>query len=377
MKEEIKQLETLQESVLSTWKLLDIDTQITELHALETEMQVGDFWSDQENAKQVSQRHEELRSEIAIWSKMKSEVEELIALCHDLEISPDEEMKLEIQKKIIELEKEFEKLEFYLLLGGKHDKGNAIVAIHAGSGGTEAQDWAEMLSRMLLRYIETKHWKVVMIDETAGQEAGIKSMIFRVEGRYAYGHLKSEHGTHRLVRISPFDAESMRHTSFALIEVVPEIANEEDFEIDQKDLRIDTFMSGGKGGQSVNTTYSAVRIVHLPTGTTVQCQNERSQLQNKETAMRVLKSKLQTLKEEEEEKERLALRGEYKSAEWGNQIRSYVLQPYKMVKDIRTRYESKDPDAVLAGELDGFIEAYLRWVKAGRPDMKKVEEKDE
>ncbi len=377
MKEEIKQLELLRERVLSTWKLLDIDTQITELHALETEMQAGDFWSDQENAKKVSQRHEELRNEIATWSRMKEEIGELISLSHDLETSPDEEMKSEVQKKIGELDQEFEKLEFYLLLSGKHDKGNAIVAIHAGSGGTEAQDWAEMLSRMVLRYVEQKGWRTTILDESRAQEAGIKSLVFRVEGRYAYGHLKSEHGTHRLVRISPFDAESMRHTSFALIEVVPEIENDADFEIDPKELRIDTFMSGGKGGQSVNTTYSAVRIVHVPTGVTVQCQNERSQLQNKETALKILKSKLQKMKDEEEEKERLELRGEYKSAEWGNQIRSYVLHPYKMVKDIRTRHETKDPDRVLNGNIDDFVEAYLRWVKAGRPDMKKAGEGDE
>jgi peptide chain release factor 2 len=254
-------------------------------------------------------------------------------------------------------------LEFYLLLDGKHDKSSAIVAVHAGSGGTEAQDWAEMLLRMVMRYSEKKDWNVILLDESRGQEAGIKSATLRVDGRYAYGHLKSEHGTHRLVRISPFDAEKMRHTSFALIEVIPEIETDDDIEIDPKDLRIDTFMSSGKGGQSVNTTYSAVRIVHIPTGTTVQCQNERSQLQNKETALRILKSKLQALKEEQEEKERQELRGEYKSAEWGNQIRSYVLHPYKMVKDLRTRYEESDPDNVLDGNLDGFVEAYLKWIK--------------
>lgn len=202
-----------------------------------------------------------------------------------------------------------------------------------------------------------------MIDESRGAETGMKSATFRVVGRYAYGHLKSEHGTHRLVRISPFDAEKMRHTSFAQIEVIPEMEVSDVVAINPNDLRIDTFMSGGKGGQSVNTTYSAVRIVHIPTGITVQCQNERSQLQNKETALRILQSKLQKLQEEQEEKERLELRGEYKSAEWGNQIRSYVLQPYKLVKDVRTKYESTDPDTVLDGALDPFVEAYLKWIK--------------
>ena len=204
------------------------------------------------------------------------------------------------------------------------------------------------------------------MDESRGQEAGIKSLTFRVEGRYAFGHLKSEHGTHRLVRISPFDAEKMRHTSFALIEVIPEVEHDDELGIDQKDLRIDTFMSGGKGGQGVNTTYSAVRIVHIPTGVTVQCQNERSQLQNKESAMRVLMSKLEKIREEEHAEEIKELRGEYKSAEWGNQIRNYVLHPYKMVKDVRTKHEVKsqdDVEGVLDGDLDSFIESYLRWIK--------------
>ena len=363
MKDEIKQLEQLKENIQSTWTLLDIDIQITEMSVLEKEMQDPEFWDDQENAKSVSQKHEELRKEIETWTRMRDEVGELLSLSHDLEKTPDEEMKIEIDNKIKDLNKQFEDLEFYLLLDGKHDKKNAIVAVHSGSGGTEAQDWAEMLLRMLLRYTEKKNWKTTILDESRGSEAGIKSTVFRVEGRYAYGHLKSEHGTHRLVRISPFDAEKMRHTSFALIEVIPEMEDSVDLEIDPKDLRIDTFMSSGKGGQSVNTTYSAVRIVHIPTNTTVQCQNERSQIQNKETALRILKSKLQSLKEEKEEKERLELRGEYKSAEWGNQIRSYVLHPYKMVKDLRTRYEVTDPDEVLDGELSGFIESYLKWLK--------------
>jgi peptide chain release factor 2 len=223
-----------------------------------------------------------------------------------------------------------------------------------------------MLMRMFFRYAENKGWYVRLLDESRGGEAGIKSATFEITGRYAYGHLKSEHGVHRLVRQSPFNSDALRQTSFALVEVVPEIDESIDIEIDPKDLRIDTFMSGGKGGQSVNTTYSAVRIVHIPTKITVTCQNERSQTQNRETAMKILKSKLLKLKEEELQKEKLKLRGEYQSAEWGSQIRSYVIHPYHMVKDHRTGVETADTDAVLGGDLDRFVEGYLRAQAEGR-----------
>ena len=259
------------------------------------------------------------------------------------------------------MEKKYLDLEFDLLFSDAHDAKNAIVSVHAGAGGTDAQDWAEMLMRMLIRYAEKKGWNVRLADESRGGEAGIKSATFFVTGRYAYGHLKGEAGVHRLVRQSPFNADALRQTSFALVEVIPEMDETVNIEIDPKDLRIDTFMSGGKGGQSVNTTYSAVRIVHLPTKITVSCQNERSQTQNRETAMKILKSKLMKLKEEELQKEKQKLRGEFQSAEWGNQIRSYVLHPYKMVKDHRTDVETSDPEKVLNGELDQFVEGYLRW----------------
>ncbi len=363
MKEQLKQLKTLKEKVASTWELLGIDASASQVKELEKEMQGADFWADQEHATAVSKQHETLKNEIDTWTEMRGEIDELILLCGDLETNPDEDMYAELTKKVSDLQIQFEKLEFYLLLDGKHDRKNAIITFHAGSGGTEAQDWNEMLMRMILRYCEKKGWRTTLLDESRGSEAGIKSATLRVEGIWAYGHLKSEHGTHRLVRISPFDAEKMRHTSFALIEVIPEIEHEE-FTLDEKDLRIDTFMSSGKGGQSVNTTYSAVRIVHVPTGATVSCQNEKSQLQNKQTAMKILASRLQKLQEEKEEQERLKLRGEYKSPEWGSQIRSYVLHPYKMVKDVRTRFEVKDPGAVLDGDLDDFVEAYLKWLKS-------------
>ncbi|MEO6171911.1 MAG: peptide chain release factor-like protein, partial [Arenimonas sp.] len=231
----------------------------------------------------------------------------------------------------------------------------------------DAMDWASMLERMFFRFCEQRGWKTRVVDESKGQEAGVKSVTFEVEGHHAYGYLKSEHGVHRLVRISPFDAEKMRHTSFALVEVLPELNNVEEVKIDPKDLRIDTFLSSGHGGQSVQTTYSAVRVVHLPTKIMVSVQNERSQTQNKETAMKILKAKLHQIYLEEKAKEKADLRGEYHEAAWGNQIRSYVLQPYRLVKDHRTKHETSQVDDVLNGELLPFMEAFLRWVKAGRP----------
>lgn len=368
--EQIQQLKQMQKDIKSVWSMLDIDGMQVRIKAMEKEMQETSFWQDQENAKRVSKLHDEYVLETEKWQNLKKEVNELASLGKELKENPDESLEEDIVKRTRELQEEFRKLEFFVLFSSSHDKKNAIVSVHAGSGGTEAQDWAEMLLRMILRYCNKKGWTVSMMDESKGAEAGIKSATFRVEGRYAYGHLKSEHGTHRLVRISPFDAEKMRHTSFALVEVIPEIENHDEVKIDSNDLRIDTFMSGGHGGQSVNTTYSAVRIVHKPTGITVQCQNERSQQQNKESAMKYLLSKLQKLKEEEEQKLKQELRGEYKSAEWGNQIRSYVLHPYKMVKDLRSRYETTDPEAVLEGDLDGVVEAHLRWIKSGKPENK-------
>ncbi len=349
----------LKERIQRTTDLLRLDKLQEKKVQLEGEMNAPDFWSNQERAQAISQDYESIRSEIEKWTDLETKVNSLIELAE----SGDSSLEEEISKQTEELEKEFTSYEFYLFLNGPYDERSAIIALHAGTGGTEAQDWTEMLLRMYLRFAEKQSWKTRVIDESRGGEAGYKSVMVEIKGRYAYGYLKSEHGVHRLVRISPFDAEKMRHTSFALVEVMPELDESVEFNLDPKDLRIDTFMSGGKGGQSVNTTYSAVRIVHIPTGITVSCQNERSQQQNKETALKVLKAKLLRLQEEQQAKERQELRGEYKSAEWGNQIRSYVLHPYHLVKDHRTEYETSDPETVLDGDLKSFSEAYLKWLK--------------
>lgn len=335
----------------------ELDQAQGEVAQIEAEMSQPDFWSDQENAKKKSQRREELVSEIQQWQKLKEEVETL----KEMAAEGGEDLEAEYAR----LEKEFQALEFFILFSGAYDKSDCILAIHAGVGGTEAQDWAQMLLRMYLRFCERRGLSARLVDESRGGEAGIKSAVLEVSGRYAYGWLKSERGVHRLVRISPFDAEKMRHTSFALVEVLP-VLEDVAVTIDPKDLRIDTYLSSGHGGQSVQTTYSAVRIVHAPSGIVVTCQNERSQQQNKETAMKILRAKLHVLAEQAQEKELKKVRGEYKEAGWGNQIRSYVLHPYHMVKDLRTKFETSDTDAVLNGKLEEFVESYLRWSKTSK-----------
>lgn len=324
-----------------------------------------DFWADPEQGKERSQELTQLEQELGRWEGIERDARDAIDLAKVAEAEGDNSVRNDLKTRLDELERRFADLEFFLLFNDPHDSRNAIVAIHAGTGGTDAQDWAGMLLRMYLRFCERKGWRQRILDESRGQEAGIKSATFEVKGRYAYGHLKVEAGVHRLVRISPFDAEKMRHTSFALVEVLPELDEVEEVPIDEKDLRVDTFLSSGHGGQSVQTTYSAVRIVHLPTGITVTCQNERSQKQNRETAMKILRAKLHKINLDKQEDEKRKLRGEYRSAEWGNQIRSYVLQPYQMVKDHRTKFEASDVDRVLDGDLDAFIEASLRFSKQG------------
>jgi peptide chain release factor 2 len=370
----LKDIEILRERIMETWELLGIEREELRVKNLKNEMNKPGFWNNRELAVEISKEAEALESEINKWKELKKEIRELEELVAVAQKEPadakamagkgDEEFYEYAHKEYKELKKRYEELEFLVLFSGKYDKNNAIISIHAGTGGVEAQDWAEMLERMFLRFAERKGWKAALIDRNVGSEAGIKSAAYKIEGRWAYGYLKSESGVHRLVRISPFDAEQMRHTSFALVEVIPELPEAEEIEIKEEDLRIDTYRSSGAGGQHVNKTESAVRIVHKPTGITVACQTERSQHQNKETALKILKSKLFKLREEEKAREELKMRGEAQKAEWGKQIRSYVMQPYKMVKDHRTNYETQDVDAVLDGELEGFMESYLRRLKS-------------
>ncbi|MCK5459980.1 peptide chain release factor 2 [Candidatus Parcubacteria bacterium] len=356
----IKQLKSLLNKIKKTQKLLKIQDKKTELKVLEIEMSDAGFWQNQKNAKNVARAANDLREEIEKWAVIKKEVDDLLELAlSDGNGEFREQLKIEAKKK----EKKFSELEFYTLLSGKYDECGAIISIHSGTGGVDAQDWTEILLRMYLRFCDKKNWDADIIDKIQGNDAGIKSATVRIKGRYAFGYLKSETGVHRLVRISPFDAEAMRHTSFALIEVLPEIQKKNELKIKNDDLRIDTFKASGHGGQGVNTTDSAVRIFHKPTKTTVVCRNERSQLQNKETAMKILQAKLIALQEEKGEKERQKARGEIKRAEWGAQIRSYVMQPYKMVKDHRTKCETQEIDNVLDGEIDEFIEEYLKYLK--------------
>jgi len=317
-----------------------------------------EFWSDNQKASETMKELELLRIEVGEIENTEKRIEEISGLA---EIAENEKDAAEIEKEIGKIGEMMDKLEFKTLFNGPYDKNDAILSIHSGAGGVDAQDWAEMLLRMYLRWAEKNNFKVRLIDESRGGEAGIKSATFEVEGPYGYGHLQSEAGVHRLVRLSPFNADNLRQTSFALVEVLPIISEMEEVKIKPDDLRIDTFRSGGAGGQSVNKTESAVRITHIPTGLVAACQNERSQAQNKEQAMKVLKAKLHQKFLEEKEKEKMKLRGEYKSAEWGNQIRSYVLHPYKMVKDHRTKYETSDAEKVLDGEISEFIEEYLKF----------------
>ncbi|MGI6104455.1 MAG: peptide chain release factor 2 [Patescibacteria group bacterium] len=319
-----------------------------------------DFWKDPKKAAEISKELELLKDEVDEFESAQKKVEELLEFAKIFESSPSEEQK-QLEKQVSTFFEEFEKLEFKALLSGKYDRNDTILAIHSGAGGADAQDWAEMLMRMYLRWAEKNKYLAKVVEESRGTEAGIKSAMLEISGPYAYGYLQGEAGVHRLVRLSPFNADNLRQTSFALVEVLPVIEEIAEVKINSEDLLIDTYRSSGAGGQHVNTTDSAVRITHKPTGIVVTCQSERSQMQNKERAMRVLKARLHKLFLEKQQEEKRKLRGEHKSAEWGNQIRSYVLHPYKMVKDHRTKHETSDAEKILEGDLKGFIETFLRW----------------
>ena len=318
------------------------------------------FWQNRIKAEDKSKELDGLKQDLSKWRKIEKSINDCLEIAKIDKDDQSVNLKKEIEKQssIIECQlNDFEKLTF---LNEKYDKENAFISIFAGAGGIDAQDWTEMLLRMYLRFIKRKGWLAQIIDHSKGTEAGIKSVIIEVNGKYAYGFLKGEAGVHRLVRISPFDAEKMRHTSFSLVEVLPEI-KETKIEISPDDLRIDTFLSSGPGGQNMQKNETAVRIVHLPTKITVSCQSQRSQTQNKERALEILKSKLFQYAQTEKEEEKARLRGEFKSASWGNQIRSYVLHPYHMIKDLRTDYETNNVDNILDGDLDEIIESYFRW----------------
>lgn len=357
LKTHLKELQRLIEQGLQN---VDLEARRKEYEALEQEMQKEGFWDDSDKAQEVAQEASDLKKLIETWEGIVGEVEELLGLFPEVHAESDPKAAEEYKAMVEALDERWRKLEISTFLSGKYDKNNAIVTLHAGTGGTDAADFAEMLLRMYMRYSEKMGFKVEMIDRSNGDEAGIKSATFTVKGAFAYGYLHCEHGVHRLVRLSPFNSKGTRETSFAMVEVMPEIKQKDHVEINESDLRVDVFRSGGKGGQSVNTTDSAVRITHIPTGIVAQCQNERSQLQNKEQAMAILQARLNQLMLEQQAEKIDQLRGGKVEHSWGNQIRSYVLHPYKMVKDHRTNYEESNPDKVLDGELDGFIEAELK-----------------
>lgn len=332
-------------------KLIELEAQLESLTAQTTD---PDFWQDAQKAGAIMKEQSALKARVEPWQELRAEAVDLKEFAELNDVL----MQTELEQQIKNLTRKFDALKGELRYNQPHDDGNVIMSIYAGAGGTDAQDWAQMLLRMYVRWAEAHGFSVTTIAESAGEEAGIKSITMEIDGPLAYGKLKGEHGVHRLVRLSPFNSDSLRQTSFAKVEVVPKIDRPDALEIDEKDLKIDVYRSGGKGGQSVNTTDSAVRITHIPTGITVAIQNERSQLQNRETAMTIIRSRLVQLQLEQHLEKLADLKGVNQSAEWGNQIRSYVLHPYKMVKDLRTNHETSDTEGVLAGDLDGFISAY-------------------
>lgn len=345
----------LQTEVEAAAERLDIDALVKEKLAIDRQVAQPDFWQDASKAQEIVKKQAKLDQRIGPWLTLQKDIDDLSEML-DFD---DDTMRADLSGQLNSLIERFVALKEELKFSGQYDDHDVILSIYAGAGGTDAQDWAQMLMRMYVRWAEAHNYDVKTIDESPGEEAGIKSATLEISGDFVYGKLKGEHGVHRLVRLSPFNSAASRETSFAKVDILPKVDRPEDLEIDDKDLRIDVFRAGGHGGQSVNTTDSAVRITHVPTGITVAIQNERSQLQNKETALTILRSRLIQMQIEQHKEKISELKGPNQSAEWGNQIRSYVLHPYKQVKDLRTRYETSDPDAVLGGDLDPAIDAYL------------------
>ncbi len=369
MKFELQSYETTLQEVIDS---LDLDGKSKRIEELEMELEAPGFWDDPDSSNRKMKELKNLKDTRDLCEKLKtqySDIETLIEMGYE---EDDPEMEGEIRGELDEFVAELDELRISTLLSGEYDKSNAILKLNAGAGGTESCDWCSMLYRMYTRWAEKKGFSVEVLDYLDGDEAGIKSVTFQVNGENAYGYLKSEKGVHRLVRISPFNAQGKRQTSFVSLDVMPDIEEDLDIEINPEDLRVDTYRSSGAGGQHINKTSSAVRITHLPTGVVVQCQNERSQFQNKDKAMQMLKAKLYLLKQEANAEKLSDIRGEVKDIAWGNQIRSYVLQPYKLVKDLRTDQEVSNADGVLDGNLDPFINAYLKWISAKKAEEQRA-----
>lgn len=333
-------------------------------------MEAPDFWNDPETSQAKMKELKSYKDDLEVIRSLETKYEDIETLIEMGEEENDPELIPEVEEAFRQFEEAYDAIRIKTLLSGEYDRDNAIVSLHAGAGGTESCDWCSMLYRMYSRWAADKGFALTVLDSLDGEEAGIKSITFQVNGENAYGYLKSEKGVHRLVRISPFNAAGKRQTSFVSCDVMPDIEEDIDIEVKDEDIRIDTYRSSGAGGQHINKTSSAIRITHFPTGIVVTCQNERSQFQNKDKAMQMLKAKLLLLKQEENAEKQADIRGEVTEIGWGNQIRSYVLQPYKMVKDLRTAAETGNTDAVLDGKIDTFITAYLKWLSQGRPDMK-------
>ena len=338
------------------WCDFDIPAKQADLKELEKKAEDPNIWNEPDRAQRLMKKLSSTREEVHQWLKLEQRIYDATELAQ-LE---DESLRSELEQEIDSIEAEIDQREFVAMLSGPYDHGDALLAIHAGAGGTDSQDWTQMLERMYLRWAENRGFQTEILDTTEGEEAGIKSVTIAVNGSYAYGYLRPEKGVHRLVRLSPFDAAHRRHTSFALVEVLPQVDDDSEIMINPDDLQIDVYRSSSAGGQNVQKNATAIRITHLPTGIVVTCQNERSQTQNRENAMRVLRARLLVIKQQQQAETLAELRGEYTKAEWGSQIRSYVLHPYQMVKDHRTNYETGNTQAVLDGSIDNFIEAYLR-----------------